>query len=119
MAVINAKPFYEGLRFRRGGETKDSIKGECKASECTLLCQDLWKRGYYKIFVDPSVHMFYKLKDIFPPQLIKFKKYKNLRKYSKNYTDLSLQILPPWDVDCVPIEGKYQNFVSIYKPKKM
>ena len=59
MISINAKPFYEGLKFRSSGEGEDSLKGECEASECTLICQDLWKRGYYKIAVDPLVKVYY------------------------------------------------------------
>jgi hypothetical protein len=59
MISINAKPFYEGMRFRSGGYGEDSIKEECQASECTLICQDLWKRGYHKIAVDPLVKVYY------------------------------------------------------------
>jgi hypothetical protein len=40
MAALNAEPFKRGLRFRA------QIKGECRASECSLLCDDFQKLGY-------------------------------------------------------------------------
>ena len=38
-------------------------KGECAASECTLLCNDFQRLGYNKVVVDPSVRMAYNHKD--------------------------------------------------------
>lgn len=38
-------------------------KGECAASECTLLCNDFQRLGYNKIIVDPSVRLAYTYKD--------------------------------------------------------
>lgn len=38
-------------------------KGECAASECTLLCNDFQRLGYNKIVVDPSVRLAYNHKD--------------------------------------------------------
>ena len=38
-------------------------KGECAASECTLLCNDFQRLGYNKFIVDPSVRLAYTYKD--------------------------------------------------------
>ncbi len=38
-------------------------KGECAASECTLLCNDFQRLGYNKVVVDPSVRLAYNHKD--------------------------------------------------------
>jgi len=35
------------------------MKGECRASECSLLCHDLHRLGYGKIVVDPGVQLAY------------------------------------------------------------
>lgn len=34
-------------------------KGECAASECSLLCNDFLRLGYSKFIVDPNVRMAY------------------------------------------------------------
>lgn len=54
LAVIKAKPFLDGLRFR------SNLQGECAASECSLLCDDLHRLGYRDIRIDPSVRVAYK-----------------------------------------------------------
>lgn len=53
MAVLSATPFLppHNLRFRRGRE------GECAASECELVCRDLWELGFGRIQVVPSVQV--------------------------------------------------------------
>ncbi|TYJ58936.1 alpha-1,3-mannosyltransferase CMT1 [Cryptococcus floricola] len=56
LAVLDPRPFLEhGVRFRRG----DLEKGECAASECTLVASDFWKEGFGKIAVVPSVQLAY------------------------------------------------------------
>jgi alpha-1,3-mannosyltransferase len=55
MAVLRAAPLRRGLRFRAHQE------GECRASECSLLCDDLHRLGYSDVVVDPSVRVAYKL----------------------------------------------------------
>lgn len=40
MVVLNTEAFYNGLRFHAAKE------GECPASECKILSQDLWELGY-------------------------------------------------------------------------
>lgn len=51
--AFKASPFLHGLRFR------DIHAGECVQGEPTLLCKDLWYRGYRKIAVVPSVNLEY------------------------------------------------------------
>lgn len=53
MIALKAKPFYEGLRFRA------AASGECRASECTLFCKDLWNAGHGNIVIDPAVALSY------------------------------------------------------------
>ncbi|KAJ2885540.1 hypothetical protein H4R27_001335 [Coemansia aciculifera] len=58
MVVIDAKVFRGegGLRFRR------SAKGECSASECSLFCNDLWRKGFNRIIVVPRVKLAYDIR---------------------------------------------------------
>jgi hypothetical protein len=35
------------------------MEGECRASECSLLCHDLHRLGYGRIVVDPGVQLAY------------------------------------------------------------
>jgi len=53
--VADAKPFYDGVRFRRGRP------GECAASECSLFCKDAWMSGLSKFSIDPHVRLAYDL----------------------------------------------------------
>ncbi len=39
------------------------MEGECRASECTLVCHDLHRLGYREIIVDPGVQLAYEQKD--------------------------------------------------------
>ncbi|KAJ2839148.1 hypothetical protein FBU31_000755 [Coemansia sp. 'formosensis'] len=57
-ALIDAQVFHgdDGLRFRRSAE------GECSASECSLLCNDMWKRGLRRAIVVPRVKVSYDIK---------------------------------------------------------
>lgn len=56
--AITAAPFLRRqLEFRRAG------RGECAAGEPTLLCKDLWHKGYGKILVVPSVSLGYDIDD--------------------------------------------------------
>mmetsp|Transcript_7713 Transcript_7713/g.19672 ORF Transcript_7713/g.19672 Transcript_7713/m.19672 type:complete len:597 (-) Transcript_7713:370-2160(-) len=75
MVAMNAEPFHRGLRFRYASVTheeqqyylhhgKDSKtpfeKGEeCSASECSILCKDLWNHNYTRIMMDPAVKVSY------------------------------------------------------------
>jgi alpha-1,3-mannosyltransferase len=55
MAVLSPTPFTKpyNTRFRRG----NLAKGECAASECTLVCSDFWKAGWGRVQVVPSVQV--------------------------------------------------------------
>ncbi|KAJ2827506.1 hypothetical protein GGI24_002626, partial [Coemansia furcata] len=57
-ALIDAQVFHgdDGLRFRRSAE------GECSASECSLLCNDMWKKGFKRAIVVPRVKVSYDIK---------------------------------------------------------
>lgn len=35
------------------------MEGECRASECSLVCHDLHRLGYGRIIVDPGVQLAY------------------------------------------------------------
>ncbi|MEW5315549.1 MAG: hypothetical protein WDW38_006970 [Sanguina aurantia] len=48
MVVLSMKPFAEGLRFR------SHMEGECAASECSLLCDDMHRMGYNDMVMDPG-----------------------------------------------------------------
>ncbi|OLY78431.1 Alpha-1,3-mannosyltransferase CMT1 [Smittium mucronatum] len=60
-AILNPKPFYDEnpLRFRRS----QVGTSECSASECSLLCNDLWNRGFRRFVVVPEIMVSYRLKD--------------------------------------------------------
>ncbi|KAJ2865353.1 hypothetical protein GGH94_002306 [Coemansia aciculifera] len=55
IAVIDAQVFRgkNALRFRR------SAADECSASECSLLCNDMWATGYKRAVVVPRVKLSY------------------------------------------------------------
>jgi len=53
MVKLRAAPFKSGLRFRA------QYNCECRASECTLLCDDFHRMGYWRVVVDPSVVVTY------------------------------------------------------------
>ncbi|KAJ2157861.1 hypothetical protein GGF46_004197 [Coemansia sp. RSA 552] len=57
LAVIDARVFYgaASLRFRRSGH------GECSASECSLLCNDMWRAGYNRTLIVPRVKVAYSI----------------------------------------------------------
>ncbi|OMJ07772.1 Alpha-1,3-mannosyltransferase CMT1 [Smittium culicis] len=59
VSVLNAEPFYgkDPVRFRRS----DVDKKECAASECSLLCNDYWRKGYRRIVLVPSILVSYNM----------------------------------------------------------
>lgn len=42
---------------------RDHEKGECAASECSLLCADLLRQGRSHFLIDPSVRMAYQWRE--------------------------------------------------------
>jgi len=61
IAVFDARPFYEGARFRwaAGLDPDSPHSGECAASECSLMCKDLWHIGSGRVLLDPAVQLAY------------------------------------------------------------
>ena len=58
VAIFRAKPIMDKeIEFRR------SADGECHMGEPTLFCKDLWRKGYGKIQVVPSVNVAYSVKE--------------------------------------------------------
>lgn len=58
VAVMKSQPFtraVDPIRFRRN----NAEAGECYMAEPTILCRDLWRNGYGKIAVVPSVAVGY------------------------------------------------------------
>ncbi|KAL1409081.1 hypothetical protein Q8F55_005905 [Vanrija albida] len=57
LAVLSPTPFLPpfNVRFRRG----NPAKGECAASECTLIAADFWKYNWGRVQVVPSVQVAY------------------------------------------------------------
>ncbi|PKS11687.1 hypothetical protein jhhlp_001675 [Lomentospora prolificans] len=51
--VFGAQVLQNGIRFRDGHE------GECRMGEPTYFCRDLWKKGYGRIAVVPTVNLEY------------------------------------------------------------
>lgn len=42
---------------------RDHAEGECRASECSLLCHDLRRLNYTRIVADPGVQLAYEIYD--------------------------------------------------------
>ncbi|BDA43762.1 Alpha-1,3-mannosyltransferase CMT1 [Coccomyxa sp. Obi] len=58
LVILNSAPF-----LRHNVRVRGHKKGECAASECTLLCNDYLRLGYSKFIVDPSVRLAYTHRD--------------------------------------------------------
>ncbi|GLC36239.1 hypothetical protein PLESTB_001365100 [Pleodorina starrii] len=56
LAVITAQPFVE-----RAVDFREHREDECSASECSLLCDDMWRLGYDNMIMDPNVRVTYDL----------------------------------------------------------
>jgi alpha-1,3-mannosyltransferase len=57
IAILDPAPFYAPphVKFRMARITD----GECSASECSLICNDYWERGYGRIMMVPRVKLAY------------------------------------------------------------
>lgn len=53
MAALDPTPFLNGLRFR------SYVKGECQASECSLVCDDYHRLNKSRVLLDPTVFTTY------------------------------------------------------------
>lgn len=58
LAVLSAAPFVQGLRFRA------QQPGECRASECSLLCDDFARLGLAHVVMDPGVRLAYEIEQL-------------------------------------------------------
>ena len=80
VAILDPAPFYEQphTRFRMA----DLLKKECSASECSLICNDYWAKGYGRIIMVPRVKLAYdqKVYDIIHPPR---KNLTNIRGYKR------------------------------------
>ena len=109
MISLNSRPFYEGVRFRRSHQGNDSLKNECEASECSLLCQDFWKRGYFRIAVDPLIRVFYNTYDANNANEYANKFYERAKEHEKQWGSVShikWKDKPPKYVWCCPLYRK-------------
>lgn len=54
---MDPAPFYNPphVRFRMA----KIMDGECSASECSLICNDYWERGYGRVMMVPRVKLAY------------------------------------------------------------
>lgn len=61
VAAFDAAPFYAGARFRWAAGLDPAAGGsaECGASECGLICKDLWRLGQGRVVLDPTVQVAY------------------------------------------------------------
>ncbi|KAG8461194.1 hypothetical protein KFE25_002383 [Diacronema lutheri] len=61
IAVFDTAPFYDGARFRWAAGLDPAAPGsaECAASECSLMCKDLWRIGHGRILLDPAIQVAY------------------------------------------------------------
>lgn len=68
VAVLDPEPFYMAppVKFRMA----HLAEGECSASECSLICNDYWAKGYGRIIMVPRVKLAYdkKVFDIIHPE---------------------------------------------------
>lgn len=80
VAILDPAPFYSPphVKFRMA----KIVQGECSASECSLICNDYWERGYGRIMMVPRVKLAYdrKVFDIIHPKRRNLEK---IRGYSR------------------------------------
>lgn len=57
LVVLKASPFLAGLRMR------SAFKGECAASERSILCSDYARLGHQRFLIDPGVRLAYSRDD--------------------------------------------------------
>lgn len=100
--AFTAKPVVEGkVRFRASRENE---RGECRHSECQLLCKDLWWEGYGRIMMVPSVNVAYDLKTARAVRQIQGSTSSWVEKEKDDgWEDDKIKWLPPPDlVKCMP-----------------
>jgi alpha-1,3-mannosyltransferase len=65
LTILAAEPFRRGIRVRSHIEASSSSssssvgRSECRASECSLLCEDFARLGFDRVVVDAGVQVAY------------------------------------------------------------
>jgi alpha-1,3-mannosyltransferase len=59
LTILAAEPFRRGVRVRSHVEASSSSSSECRASECSLLCEDFARLGFDRVVVDAGVQVAY------------------------------------------------------------
>ncbi|CAF3661206.1 unnamed protein product, partial [Rotaria socialis] len=107
--VLNPEPFLVyGVRFRRS----DASLGEkeCSGSECTQLCRDFIKFGYFRNIIVPKLKVSYEHHVFSAVKVGDFAKVTNSSRELNNLDDLKLIFdSPPTHQDCWPM---YKTGVS-------
>jgi len=99
VAVFRAKPIMDKeIEFRR------SVEGECVMGEPTLFCKDLWRKGYGKIQVVPSVNVAYTVKEGTSAKAVRGRVADSVDQTVEAVHDDLIQwkITPPSMIKCVP-----------------
>ncbi|OLY79996.1 Alpha-1,3-mannosyltransferase CMT1 [Smittium mucronatum] len=109
VAILNPKPFYEKnpISFRRSY----SDLGECSASECSLLCNDFWSRGYKRIVAVPEILVSYRLEDAILLDPV----YDKALKVNRTLEEKIKYVNGPPQVICVGLDGN--NRINPDQPK--
>ncbi|OLY81342.1 Alpha-1,3-mannosyltransferase CMT1 [Smittium mucronatum] len=99
VAVLNPKPFYDKdpLRFRRSHVGT----GECSASECSLLCNDLWNRGFRRFVAVPEIMVSYRHRDAVYVDI----NYDKILSTNRTLVEKIKYIDGPSKIFCVGLEG--------------
>ncbi|OLY84386.1 Alpha-1,3-mannosyltransferase CMT1 [Smittium mucronatum] len=99
VAILNPKPFYEenSIRFRRSY----AGAGECSASECSLLCNDFWQRGYRRFVVVPEILVFYRLENAVLPDV----KYDRAISINQTLDEKVKYVDGPEQIICIGLEA--------------
>ena len=113
--VIKSSVILQGRVKFRGPQDH-----ECVASECHLICKDMWRLGFKKIFVDPTVQVAYET-DVFD-KLQQSEYYKKFINESAVSSELFSLEDPKYDVCCIgdqKYEPKWENceYAPYFNPK--
>ncbi|KAF5371766.1 hypothetical protein D9758_003584 [Tetrapyrgos nigripes] len=90
IAVLDPAPFYEFRPTREGGSGPVKFRmarivdGECSASECSLICNDYWEKGYGRILMIPRVKLAYDSHTSTSPKKV----YETLHPQRRNLTSI-------------------------------
>ena len=100
--MFRAKPIMDKeIEFRR------AVDGECVMGEPTLLCKDLWGKGYGKIQVVPTVNVAYSVEQARKTKAVRgwVRDSVDMESEADNTTPVEWQGPPPM-VKCAPNWGQ-------------